>query len=114
MGKIVGWFFSISCLIAGLSFAKNYSETGYMVSLGAAILCFGAIFLLSKATYQATRKVMAATTIILVVTGVLTWLAVGDVAEVFLGLGFYAAWELCVVVLGLPVMAYVFKHDDAQ
>jgi len=116
MGKIIGWFFSITFFITALGFAKNYSDTGNMTALGVSILCFGFIYWLSKTTYQTTRKVMIATSILMVITGLLTKFLLADLVTSFLAAdpesGFYLAWEAAITVLGLPTMIYVFKNDD--
>jgi hypothetical protein len=112
VGKIIGWGFSISFLITAMGLSKNFSETRSMTSLGVSILCFGVVFWLSKTTYNATKKVMMATTAVLTVTGLATWFVLDDIVEDMFGLGFYYTWEITAVAVGLPVMAYVFKHDD--
>ena len=116
MGKIIGWFFSITFFITALGFAKNYSGTGNMTSLGVSILCFGFIYWLSRTTYQTTRKVMIATTALMVITGLLTKLLLADLLTSFINAdpesGFYLAWEMAITILGIPTMIYVFKNDD--
>jgi hypothetical protein len=103
--------FSTFCFVAGLGLAHNVSATNDMTSLGVAILCFGIVFWLSKSTYQNSKKVMMYTVAIIAGTGVLAWFFVADLLYYFTGFGFYCAWELCALLIGTPVMAYVFKND---
>jgi hypothetical protein len=112
LSKVLGWFFGMICLIAGFGFAKDYSVTGNMAALGVSILCFGCVFWLSKVTYATSKRVMTATTAIMVVTGLLSWFVLGDLAEFYIGINVYITWAACVLVIGLPIMIQVFKKED--
>ncbi len=111
MGKLFGWFLSMSFIITGIGFAIDYSQTSFMPYMGFSILCFGCVFWLSKTTFQNSKRVMTATTVILMGTGLATHLLLADTVQNYTGLGEFPTWEICMLVIGLPVMHHVFKTE---
>lgn len=111
MSKLFGWLASMSFFIAGIKFAIAYSETSFMPYMGFSILCFGCIFWLSKTTYQNSKRVMTATTAILIGSGLVAKFVLADMAQYYTGLGMYAAWEAVMLLVGVPVMGHIFKTE---
>jgi hypothetical protein len=111
MGKLIGWLLSMSFIIAGIGFAISYSQTNFMPYTGFSILSFGCVFWLSKTTFQNSKRVMSATTIILVGTGLVTHLVLADIVQAYANIGEFLTWEIVMLVVGLPVMRHVFKTE---
>jgi len=101
----------MSFIIAGIGFAITYSQTSWMPYTGFSILCFGCVFWLSKTTFQNSKRVMTATTVILIGTGLLTHFLLADLAQYYAGLGEYSTWGICMVIIGGPIMRHVFKTE---
>jgi hypothetical protein len=111
MNKLIGWLLSMSFIIAGIAFAKDYSQTGFMPYTGFSILCFGCVFWLSKTTFQNSKRVMTATTVILIGTGLTANFLLADMAQYYVGLGLYPTWAVCMLLVGIPVMHHIFKTE---
>jgi hypothetical protein len=112
MAKTIGWLISMSFVISGLFFAQVMTDTGSIEPMILVIFSFGIVFWLSKTTYETSKKVMGSSLGMLILSAAVAKYIVADLLAEWFGIGFYFSWEICMLALGGPVMAYVFKHPD--
>src|SRR5688500_15844836 len=107
--KTVKWYISMICLIIGIYCLSFSASSGDMRPAFIVVIAFGIVFLFSKSSYEASKKIFA--------TGILVLIAAGIVAkgmDIFIlpfyapTIGFHMAWGMLTGLIGIPVMGWSF------
>ena len=110
--KFIKWFISISAFIVGVFFLQMASETGEIFHTGLGIFSLGLVYIMSKSTFDAPKKILMGTAFVMLIAGIAAHLFFSYYTYVYLGGDFFLAWWLCTLALGLPVMSYIFYTTD--
>ena len=111
--KLLKWLISVSFFIFGIWSLRMTFEGNTIRPLILAIFGLGIVYWMSKATYEASKKIF--------LIGLGLVLAAGVAARLFVwsllldkgyDVGYYLTWEICSFSIGIPVMAYVFWKED--
>lgn len=110
--KLLKWLISVSFFIAGIHLLRLTTEGDTIKPLILVIFCFGVVYWMSKATYEASKKIFLIGLGVVLFAGLfarfLVWpyLLSGGI-----DIGYFMTWDACAVALGFPVMAYVFWKE---
>ena len=110
--KTLRWYISVIFLILGIYGMTALANGDDIRPVALIVVSFGFVFWLSKATYEASKKVFSTGMAILVGCGILSFVLEAYVVSYYVDIGFYRLWGLLAGVIGFPVMARTFAKDD--
>ena len=110
--KTFKWIVSVAFFIFGIFCLRIVTDEGDIKPLMLVVISFGMVYWLSKATYEASKKVFLTGFSIMMALGLLTHLFLWDIVSVFIpGIGFYTTWGLLTIVIGTPAMVRAYMND---
>ena len=106
------WLISVSFFILGV-FSLRWAMADNTVSpMFVVVFSFGIVYWMSKTTYEASKKLFLTGLGVVLVAGLASrWIVWPYITLDLYGLGYYMTWELCTLVVGIPVMGYLFWKE---
>jgi hypothetical protein len=110
--KTFKWMVSVAFFIFGIYCLRIVTDDGDIKPLMLVVISFGMVYWLSKATYEASKKVFLTGFSIMMALGFLTHIFLWDLVAMFIpGIGFYMAWALLTLIIGAPAMVRAYMND---
>lgn len=108
--KLTKWVISISAFIYGSSFLMMIEASGTPKPLIMVVFCYGIVYWLSKSTYESSKKLFYTTLVIVAVAGFIPKFV--EIEMFFFQVSYYLSWNVWALIIGVPVMGYLFKTED--
>lgn len=108
--KLVKWIVSMSALICAIKFMGVFGDTNDITYMAVILPCLALVFWFSKSTYEASKPVMIRGFAVLAIAGVTAYAGIPYIVG-YIDVGFFMAWELIMLVIGIPAMLHAFIKD---